>query len=149
MLNVRLFSAEDKDCYLKFSKDFYLSGAALEPIPEENMCCTFETLLTGTPHADGFMILSDDIPAGYCLVSFWWSTEMGGLLALIDELYISPEFRGKQLGSAFLQYIEAYYKGRIVGLRLEVCFSNQGAIRLYEKQGYHFLEYRQMIKRLV
>ena len=148
MLNVRLFSASDKERYLKFSKDFYTSGAALEPIPEEHMHRTFDALIADNPHADGFMILSDDIPVGYCLISFLWSTEMGGLLALIDELYISPDFRGQKLGSAFLQYIEEYYKGRIVGLRLEVCSSNRGAIRLYEKQGFHFLEYRQMIKKL-
>ena len=148
MLNVRLFSASDKERYLKFSKDFYTSGAALEPIPEEHMHRTFDALIADNPHADGFMILSDDIPVGYCLISFLWSTEMGGLIALIDELYVSSDYQGQKLGSAFLQYIEKYYKGKIVGLRLEVCSSNLGAIRLYEKQGFHFLEYRQMIKKL-
>ncbi len=148
MLNVRLFSDSDKECYLKFSKDFYVSGAALEPIPEEHMCRTFDSLIAGNPHTDGFMLLSGDVAVGYCLVSFLWSTEMGGLIALIDELYVSPDYRGQQLGSAFLEYLEEYYKDKIVGFRLEVCQSNQGAIRLYERHGFRFLEYRQMIKRL-
>ena len=104
MLNVRLFSASDKERYLKFSKDFYTSGAALEPIPEEHMHRTFDALIADNPHADGFMILSDDIPVGYCLISFLWSTDMGGLFAVIDELYVCSDYQGHILGSAFLQY---------------------------------------------
>ncbi len=146
MLSIRPFSEEDKESYLHFSRDFYSGGAALHPIPEEYMEHTFDRLVSGMPHGDGFMLWDDDKRVGYCLISFLWSTEAGGLLALIDELYISPDFRGKKLGSTFLEQIESYYQDKIVGLRLEVCASNQGAIRLYQRYGFQFLDYRQMIK---
>lgn len=146
MLEFRLFEPEDRETYLVFSKDFYSGGAALGGIPQEFAERTFDRVLEGSPFADGFMLLSDGERAGYCLISFLWSTEAGGLLALIDELYVSPTFRGKQLGGSFLQQLEQYYAGRIVGFRLEVCGTNLGAIRLYQRQGFDFLEYRQMRK---
>lgn len=146
MLSIRTFSQADREAYLLFSRDFYSGGAALHPIPEAHMQHTFDRLAAGIPHADGFMLWDDDQRAGYCLISFLWSTEAGGLLALIDELYISPDHRGKALGSTFLKEIEAHYKGKIVGFRLEVCASNEGAIRLYQRHGFQFLDYRQMIK---
>ena len=148
MLEFRKFESDDKEIYLAYSKDFYGNGAALHPIPQSHMEHTFESLLAGSPYADGFMLLSDGKRAGYCLISFLWSTEAGGLLALIDELYVSPDFRGLKLGGSFLEQLEEYYGDRIVGLRLEVCGTNQGAIRLYQRHGYDFLEYRQMIKYL-
>ena len=148
MLKFRRFQSDDKEIYLAYSKDFYENGAALHSIPQSHMENTFDSLLNGNPHADGFMLLSDEERAGYCLVSFLWSTEAGGLLALIDELYVSPAFRGLKLGGSFLEQLEQYYGNRIVGLRLEVCDTNQGAIRLYQKHGYDFLNYRQMIKLL-
>ena len=148
MLTIRLFEPTDKEIYLAYSKDFYANGAALHPIPENQMENTFSHLMNGTPYADGFMLLSDGEKAGYCLVSFLWSTEAGGLVALIDELYVSPAFRGLKLGNQFLEQIETYYQDKIVGLRLEVCASNTGAIRLYQKHGYDFLDYRQMVKKL-
>lgn len=148
MLTIKLFSEEDRDSYLTFSRDFYSGGAALHPIPESHMQHTFDRLVQGMPYADGFMLYDDGKRAGYCLISFLWSTEAGGLVALIDELYVSPDFRGKKIGNTFLDQIEAYYQGKIVGFRLEVCESNDGAIRLYQKHGFDFLNYRQMIKPL-
>ena len=148
MLTIRLFEEKDKETYLTYSRDFYANGAALHPIPEAHMENTFSHLVEGMPYSDGFMLLSDGKEAGYCLISFLWSTEAGGLVALIDELYVSPAFRGLKLGNQFLEKIEAYYQDKIVALRLEVCVSNEGAIRLYQKHGYEFLEYRQMIKKL-
>ncbi len=146
MLAIKPFVEEDRETYLCFGRDFYSGGAALHSIPEQYMEHTFDCLISGMPYADGFMLWDGDQRAGYCLISFLWSTEAGGLLALIDELYISPDFRGKKLGSTFLEEIEAYYQGKIVGLRLEVCDTNEGAIRLYQRHNFRFLDYRQMLK---
>ena len=148
MLTMKPFSEEDRESYLTFSRDFYSGGAALHPIPDAHMQNTFNRLLEGMPYSDGYMLFWEDKRAGYALVSFLWSTEAGGLVAFLDELYVSPEFRGLGIGNLFLEQIEARYQGQIVGLRLEVCESNSGAIRLYRKHGYDDLDYRQMIKTL-
>ena len=55
------------------------------------------------------------------------------------------EFRGKGLGTQALEWFrEQYASAR--RLRLEVNRENEGAIRLYQRKGYHFLEYLQMVE---
>ena len=70
---------------------------------------------------------------------------MGGMVALLEELYFTPGFRGKGLGTQALEWFrEQYASAR--RLRLEVNRENEGAIRLYQRKGYHFLEYLQMVE---
>ena len=87
----------------------------------------------------------EDRPAGYILVSHTWSNEVGGMVALLEELYFVPEFRGKGLGTEALEWFRKEYESAR-RLRLEVNRENEGAIRLYQRKGYHFLEYLQMVE---
>ena len=63
-----------------------------------------------------------------------WTNERYGY---INNLYIVPEKRGSELGSALLDYADEWFRRRrIAKLRLTVTSSNQSACRLYEKNGY-------------
>ena len=77
------------------------------------------------------VILADGEKAGYVHLS----EEADGRLEL-DDLYLFPEFRGKGIGSNVLrQAIEqANQKQKI--LFLYVFRENEGAIRLYERNGF-------------
>ena len=51
-----------------------------------------------------------------------------------------------QLGNQFLTWLLSTYTPKTARFRLEVCGSNIGAQKLYEKYGFQKLEYIQMIK---
>lgn len=75
--------------------------------------------------------------AGYAVVTYGYAIESGGREALLDELYLRQAYRGQQLGSRLLAFIEAHC--RQVGattLVLVVEPHNQMAQGLYRRRGY-------------
>ena len=94
-----------------------------------------------------FIILEfDDNVAGFAHLSFTWSTEAGGMVVLIEDLYIKPAFRGKGLGSFFFNAIFDEYEPLACRYRLEVSESNKRAKKLYESLGFEDLNYGQMVR---
>ena len=63
---------------------------------------------------------------------------------LLDEVYLKPEFRGRGIGTQILAWLERSYPAAR-RFRLEVTQANQGAISLYQRAGYTFLRYDQMV----
>jgi GNAT superfamily N-acetyltransferase len=60
-----------------------------------------------------------------------------GPVALLDELYVAPELRGRGLGSALLAAAEALTRQRGGGLlEINVDGYDTGARRFYERHGY-------------
>ena len=55
-----------------------------------------------------------------------------------------PEFQGKGIGGEFINYIKNGY-GDFARIRLEVEESNDGATRLYKREGFEELAYCQYI----
>jgi diamine N-acetyltransferase len=75
--------------------------------------------------------------AGYVILTLSYSFEFRGRDALVDELYIDPEFRRMGLGRRALKFVEEQ-AGRL-GVRavhLEVDRDNDPAIQLYRRAGY-------------
>jgi len=74
---------------------------------------------------------------GYLTLTFGFSIEYGGKVALIDELFVQENHRGKGIGSAAIQNAkEECKKLGINTLRLEVTKSNQSINSLYRKLGF-------------
>ncbi|MBQ7101331.1 MAG: GNAT family N-acetyltransferase, partial [Clostridia bacterium] len=81
---------------------------------------------------------------GYAMLAKSFSTEFGKPCIWVEDLYISPEYRSMGMGSAFFELIEAKYPDCI--FRLEVEEENEGAVRLYRKNGFTVLPYTEMKK---
>ena len=111
---IRRMNISDKDSFFNMSKEFYESGAALQNIPERNIIRTFDTIISGSPYADAYIISSDGNPAGYALLAITYSNEAGGIVAWIEEIYILNEYRGKGLGAKLIEFIEEEYKDKAV-----------------------------------
>lgn len=124
---------------------FHHSDAVLHPIDVHNYNNTFSAAISDSPFVDGFILEKDSLICGYAIVSLQFSTEVGGLCAWIEELYVSDAFRGQGFGSEFLSHIKNFYSGKVKRIRLEVEEENIGAVKLYKKFGYIFLPYEQMI----
>ena len=69
---------------------------------------------------------------------------MGGRCIFIEEIFIQERFRGRGLGGSILTWLEKEYPDAR-RFRLEVTQVNQGAARLYQRMGYQYLRYDQMV----
>lgn len=143
---LKLFAAEDLDDYLAMSREFYASGAADHPVPEEHFRRTFKEIISGSANARGWLIRDDKgRPGGYLLASVTWSNEFGGRVAWLEELYLRPETRGQGLGRGALEQALAELKAhdQVVGFRLEVAPANRSVGDLYKSMGFRPAPYDQ------
>lgn len=143
---IRDFQEKDLPAVLKMVEPFYTSPGVLHPIPVENFADVFSEMCDGGSfRLRGLLLEEDGVPAGYCLLSFSYSTEPGGKVILIEEIYISPEFRGRGFGHQVFDFLKNEYRDSSARLRLEVAPDNTRAKALYEEVGFETLDYIQMI----
>ena len=144
-MQVRPFTEQDRSLYYQLSQAFYQTNAVLHPTDPQLLAHNFDTVIQGTPYLQGFLLEQSGRPAGFALVVRSYSTELAKPLVWLEELYIDPTFQGQGLGSAFLHWMLEQYPGS--AFRLEVTAENTGAKKLYERCGYHTLDYIQMVKK--
>ena len=144
-IEFRRFRPEDKDKFFVMVKKFYAPPAVLHFPPDDVMLSAFDATIESPDLVRGYIFECDGKPAGYSIVSMKFETEVGGMAAWIEELFVEDEFRGLGIGHRFFEFLSEELKGKIKRLRLEVGDENDGAKRLYENLGFEFLDYRQMV----
>ena len=145
---IRDITKADRNLYLLFAQAFYSMGAVAHPIPRSHLVATFEQLMESDTYAKAYMIESCGKPVGYALTAKTFSQEAGGYVVWIEELFILPEHRHKGLATEFFKFVKETIEPTVARVRLEVTEHNKEAISLYEKQGFTFLNYKQMVKDL-
>ena len=87
-------------------------------------------------YAEVFIAEYDDKPAGQVLFFHNFSTFKGKPGIYVEDLYVKPQYRGKGIGKALLNFINELAKERNCG-RVEwvVLNWNKSAINFYEKMG--------------
>ena len=141
---IREMKPEDRATYLQMAHAFYNSEAVLHAVPEAVFVKSFEEMMKEGPYIRGYIIEDQGRPAGYMILSFTFSAEVGGLVVLVEEIYLDEGCRGKGLGSQALEFARQSFL-QAARLRLEVTEENQAAVRLYLRRGYKPLEYKQMV----
>ena len=145
MLEIREITPADREIVLPMVRDFYDSPAVEHPVEEAVLARAFDDAADpAEPLLDGYLLLEDGVCAGYCYVTNAYSAEVGGRMALIEELYFLPEYRRKGYGSQVFAWLKDRYP-RARRLRLEVSEDNPDAARLYERLGFRWLNYGQMV----
>ena len=86
---------------------------------------------------------------GYAIIVFFWSNELGGNVAEIDELYVKSEWRNKGIGTKFLDYLGNRKMFKMVGLQLEVTPTNERALDYYNRYGFKESKNKQLYKGIV
>ena len=143
-IKIRRFEEKDRNTFFSMVKKFYAPPAVLHFPSDEVMMSAFDESLKDNGFVYGYIFEADGKPAGYSVVSMKFETEVGGLAAWIEELFVEEEFRSKGIAKEFFEFLKSEFAGRIRRIRLEVGEDNLGAIRLYERLGFEFLDYRQM-----
>lgn len=144
---LKAFADGDFDDYLALSREFYATDATDHPVPESHFHNTFNETAGGSPLARGWLIRAEaDGPVvGYMLASLTWSTEFGGKISWLEELYLRPEVRGQGLGRQVFQAVleELKTKDKVVGFRLEVTPTNSAASIMYQNLGFTLVPYHE------
>jgi ribosomal protein S18 acetylase RimI-like enzyme len=86
-----------------------------------------------------WMLLMNERPVGYIVLTLGFSFEFYGTDAFIDELYVVPEFRRRGFGMQAVRHLEAEAKKLGVNaLHLEVDKGNDPAFELYRRTGFAY-----------
>ncbi len=123
---------------------FYHSDAVCHPVDAAILERTFEDAVSEDPVLEGHVLMEDECIVGFGYTTIYYACEVGGKCMMFEELYLKEETRGKGYGSRFFQEIMEQHP-EVVRFRLEVTRSNEAAVRLYERLGFSFLEYDQMV----
>jgi GNAT superfamily N-acetyltransferase len=140
-VEVRTYRHEEEPRIAELMFALDAEGAGIRPTNAENVARTFVNLRVGPTHGACCVALAGEGDAarivGYALAFPFWSAEYGGLLSLVDEIYVVPEHRGQGIGEQLMQFLETYaHEQGHVGLTLLVMNRNQRAHRFYERLGY-------------
>ncbi len=148
MATIEKLTAANKDELLELMVEFYNSPALLHHTKREVLSKVIDDCLQDLPFVKCYVMTDGEKIAAYTIASIGYSTEYGGLSVMIEDLFVSPDYRGKGYGKSLLNYVEERFRGRAVRLRLEVEKNNAGAISLYERCGFREIDYKQMGKLL-
>jgi len=141
---IRPMQAADAAQVLAMMQTFYASDAVYTGRSDEIFARDIEACVGDNPYAEGFVFESDGVLAGYAMLAKSYSTEFGKPCIWIEDLFVLPAFRGQGLGGRFLNFVQQRFPDAL--LRLEVEDANDGAVRLYQANGFDFLPYREMKK---
>ena len=143
-ITFRNFIKEDRAAFFTMVQKVYAPPAVLHFPSDEVMLSAFDAAIDMPELVKGYLFECNGKAAGYAMVSLKFETEVGGIAAWIEELFVEEEFRGLGIGSRFFEFLQAELSGKIKRIRLEVGEDNLDAIRLYKRLGFEFLDYRQM-----
>ena len=145
MLTFRDITAADHDLILPMVADFYRTDAVDHEVPVEIMERSFAACADpDEPLLRGVLVSRGEEAVGYVYLTFCYSAEVGGRCVFIEEIFLKEQFRGMGLGREIMNWMEKEYPA-VRRFRLEVTQVNKSAIRLYEKSGYKYLRYDQMV----
>lgn len=123
-ITYRQFKTSDKKAVVELIKSLYREDPEGKLIFDEKINRTFNELTKHPDNGTIMIIEADSKIIGYNILINFWSNEHGGNILDIDELYIKSNYRGKGIGSKFIQYLIDNKFNNSVAVRLETMPSN-------------------------
>lgn len=135
-ISFHLFEIKDSEVLRNMILNFYKDSG--EEISEENIQKTIKRAILHHEQLQIYIFKHQANTVGYTIFSSFWSNEYGGLVLIIDELYIVPEYRNKGIATYFINEISQ--KEGYVQLNLEVLPKNTSAFNLYKRLGFEQID---------
>ena len=134
-ISFRQASLPDADAILALMREYYaFDHLVFDDIRARS---ALEDLIQHWSFGAVWLILSEDTPAGYIVLTFGYSLEFYGRFGLIDELYLQPAYRNRGIGKQAMGFVqEICHSAGIRVLRLEVERENLHAQEVYHHEGF-------------
>ncbi|MBR1859069.1 MAG: GNAT family N-acetyltransferase [Selenomonadaceae bacterium] len=140
---IRSMKEQDREVVIDMMYQFYNSPAVITNGSEEIFNNNFDACINEWPTVRGYVLIDECDVVGYAITAKSYSTEFGRECIWIEDLYIQKEYRGRGLGTEFIQYLRSLYSSYV--LRLEAEVYNSRALETYKKNGFMELPYAEMI----
>jgi diamine N-acetyltransferase len=146
----RLATAADEPAVLEMFRALYREDPSPDPVPDEQLLRTLAALREAPVRGRAIVLQGDGACVGYALLVSFWSNELGGEVANVDELYVAPGHRGRGAATRLVEQLSrGELWGRVpVAIDLEVTPDNHRARALYERLGFTAAKNTVLRKRL-
>ena len=142
---IEALSASQVDALVPMCRAFCQETGA--PVDDERIRHGLAGLLDRPQFGSTLVLVSGGRPRGYVVVTLGWSLESGGIDALLDEVYLEPELRGRGVGTMLVEAgVEAARAAGAKRIYLEVEADNATARRLYTRLGWRAEESTMMLR---
>ena len=132
---VRAAKAEDSALLLELIREL----ARYEKLEHECIATVEqvrESLFGNKPRAEALLAFEDDLPAGYAIYFYSYSTWLAKPGLYLEDLFVRPELRGKGIGKRiFLELLRVADANGCGRFEWSVLDWNQPAIDFYERMG--------------
>jgi GNAT superfamily N-acetyltransferase len=133
--NFRSATANDMRVLLDLAAALYAEDS-IAPFDIARAESGLRQLLTDASLGHVWMIMDQQCVAGYLVLTWGFSIERRGRMALIDELYVAPPHRGRGFGTRALEFAQEYCRAHGgAAVLLEVSRGNARAKHLYSRCG--------------
>lgn len=140
---IRKMQRGDAEIVLDMMRRFYTSPAVITDGSEEIFAANVENCLDDSICAEGFVFVDGEKIIGYGITAQSYSTEFGRECVWIEDIYIAEEYRGRGIGSQFINCVKEHYPDKV--LRLEAEHNNDKALSFYKNLGFKELPYMEMV----
>lgn len=147
MATVRRAITADQDALLQLMRG-YCAEVGTEH-SDEHLLDAMLPLIEREALGDLLVAEENGILAGYLVITWGWGIESGGAEALIDEMYVTPEFRHKGVGTILMTDAQSRASEKdVMVIFLETEQSNPESRELYDRLGFEIESSIWMSKRI-
>lgn len=112
------------------------SNEVAAPLSKQHILSAVGPVLENPDLGDVWVVESQNL-LGYLVLSWGWGIESGGKEALIDELFVLPEYRGQGLATAMLEVaVDRAFELGTKAIFLETEADNPQSRSLYTRLGF-------------
>ena len=108
--------ASDWSQIQRMCRDLYVEDVVGETMDDGKILRTLAHLVAHPDQGQAWVVVVDGRALGYAILIWFWSNEYGGLLGVVDEIWVEPEARGLGIGSGFLQALQHSRDDLVAGL---------------------------------
>ena len=134
-INIRQGTVDDVPQIFQFIRELAIYEKALEEVTTDEAMLR-EALFGHRPMAHSLMCELDGRAVGFAIYFYNFSTWLGKYGIFLEDLYVSPEFRGHGAGKALLQFLARKAVAEGCGrFEWNVLDWNEPSIKFYEACG--------------
>jgi ribosomal protein S18 acetylase RimI-like enzyme len=132
----RAITPPDVPGFLHLAADRYREELPGMEISPEQILSTVRELQHHKDKGSILVFEREECLVGYCILIPCWSNAYGGILLVIDELYVAPDQREQGIAEDFITLLKKVAPRECAALRLDVRRAGRKAMSSWRKLGF-------------